>query len=144
MKKRYKKIVKLRPLNSQKIKSIYFFSLLIMVALLGRIINLQVFSSLSLKSKARNIQLSKISAIRSRRSIVDRNNRLIAYDKTLYKLWAHPKYFNFPGDQSNKIRSIEEVVSKLTPIVNLDKKELLNKFKNKSIGVKLFDDLTEE
>ena len=144
MKKRYKKIVKLRPLNSQKIKSIYFFSLLIMVALLGRIINLQVFSSLSLKSKARNIQLSKISAIRSRRSIVDRNNRLIAYDKTLYKLWAHPKYFNFPGDQSNKIRSIEEVVSNLSPIVNLDKKELLNKFKNKSIGVKLFDDLTEE
>ena len=144
MKKRYKKIVKLRPLNSQKIKSIYFFSLLIMVALLGRIINLQVFSSLSLKSKARNIQLSKISAIRSRRSIVDRNNRLIAYDKTLYKLWAHPKYFNFPGDQINKIRSIEEVVSKLSPIVNLDKKELLNKFKNKSIGVKLFDDLTEE
>ena len=125
MKKRYKKIVKLRPLNSQKIKSIYFFSLLLMVALLGRIINLQVFSSLSLKSKARNIQLSKISAIRSRRSIVDRNNRLIAYDKTLYKLWAHPKYFNFPGDPSNKRRSIDEVAGKLSPIVHLEKKEII-------------------
>ena len=118
MRKRYKKIVNLKPLNPHKIRSIYLFSLLIIFSLLGRIINLQVFSSESLKAKARNSHISKTNALKTRRSIVDRNNRLIAYDKILYKLWAHPKYFNFPGDSTNKRRSIEEVVSKLSPIVN--------------------------
>ena len=144
MKKRFKKVVSLKPLNPRKIKSIYLFSLFIIIALLGRIINLQVFSSVSLKSKARNIQLSKVSAQIKRRPIVDRNNRLIAYDKTLYKLWAHPKYFNFPGDNSKTKRSIEEVVSKLSPLLDIDEKKLLGKFINKNIGVELFDDLTEE
>ncbi len=144
MKKRLKKIVSLKPLNPKNIKSVYFISLFIIVALLGRIINLQLFSSASLKLKARNIQLSKISSQKKRRPIVDRNNRLIAYDKTLYKLWAHPKYFNFPGDHSKMKRSIKEVVSKISPILDMDDKDLLYKFKNKSIGVKLFDELTEE
>ena len=75
MKRRFKKVVSLKPLNPRKIKSIYLFSLFIIIALLGRIINLQVFSSVSLKSKARNIQLSKVSAQIKRRPIVDRNNR---------------------------------------------------------------------
>ena len=144
MRKRSKKIVNLKPLNDTKIKSVYLFSLLILSVLLGRIINLQVFSSDSLKSKARNIHMTKISALRMRRSIVDRNNRIIAYDRPLYKLWAHPKYFNFPGDPSNKRRSIDEVAGKLSPIVHLEKKEIISKFKNKKIGVKLFEDLTEE
>ncbi len=144
MRKRYKKIVNLTPLNPKKIKAVYLFSLLIIFALFGRVINLQVFSYAALKSKARNIHLSRISALKIRRSIVDRNNRLIAYDKPLYNLWAHPKYFKFPGDESNNKRSIEEVVDKLSPIVNLDKKELFSKFKDRSTGVKLFDDLTEE
>tara|TARA_Y100001968_G_C19427688_1_gene755285 strand:+ start:847 stop:2547 length:1701 start_codon:yes stop_codon:yes gene_type:complete len=125
-------------------KSIYFFALFILLALLGRVINLQLFSSAALKSKARNIHLSKISALKIRRSIVDRNNRLIAYDKPLYRLWAHPKYFNFPGDPSNKLRTIDEVVSKLSPILNVDKNELIAKFENQNIGVKLFDNLTED
>ena len=144
MRNGYKRIVNLKPLNPNRLKLIYFFSLLIIFSLLGRVINLQLFSSTLLKSKARNIHLRKISSLKIRRSIVDRNNRLIAYDKPLYKLWAHPKYFNFPGDPPNKIRSIEEVISKLSPIFNIDKTELISKFKNKNIGVKLFDDLTEE
>ncbi len=144
MRTRYKRIINLKPLDPKRLKSIYFLSLLVILALFGRVINLQVFSSAWLKSKARDIHLSKINSIKIRRSIVDRNNRLIAYDKPLYKLWAHPKYFNFLGDPSNRVRSIEEVVSKLSPLVNVDKSVLISKFNNKNIGVKLFDDLTEE
>jgi len=114
--KKYKKIVRLIPLDQRRLKFLYIFSLLLIFCLFGRLVNLQVFNASDLQRKARLIQSSKINSLKKRRSIVDRNNRLIAYDKPLYKLWAHPKYFNFPGDSINRVRSIEEVTEKLSSI----------------------------
>ena len=101
-----KKIVHIRPLDHKRFKVLYFFSLLIIFCLFGRLVKLQVFNASDLQRKARLIQSSKTASLKKRRSIVDRNNRLIAYDKPLYKLWAHPKYFNFPGDSIKKVRTI--------------------------------------
>ncbi len=112
--KKYKKIVRLTPLDQRRFKFLYIFSLLLIFCLFGRLVKLQVFNASDLQRKARLIQSSKINALKKRRSIVDRNNRLIAYDKPLYKLWAHPQYFNFPGDSINRVRSIEEVTKKLS------------------------------
>jgi len=97
--KKYKKIVRILPLDQRRFKVLYIFSLLLIFCLFGRLVKLQVFNASDLQRKARLIQSSKTNALKKRRAIVDRNNRLIAYDKPLYKLWAHPKYFNFPGDQ---------------------------------------------
>ena len=85
---------------------------------------MQIFSASDLQKKARFIQLTKISSLKRRRSIVDRNNRLIAYDKPLYKLWAHPRYFNFPGDPISKVREIDEVIRKLSPILGINDERL--------------------
>ena len=68
---------------------------------------------------------------------------MIAYDKPLYKLWAHPKYFNFPGDSTNRLRTVGEVVNKLAPILNLKDEFLLSKFENKMLGIELLDGITE-
>ena len=68
---------------------------------------------------------------------------MIAYDKPLYKLWAHPKYFNFPGDSNNRLRTVDEVVNKLAPILNLKDEFLLSKFENKMLGIELLDGITE-
>ena len=110
----------------------------------GRLFKLQVFNASDLQRKARLIQSSKTNALKKRRAIVDRNNRLIAYDKPLYKLWAHPKYFNFPGDSSKRVRSIEEVTKKLSPILDINGEILLSKFNNKMSGIKLLDKISEE
>jgi len=110
--KKYKEIVRLIPLDQKRFKFLYIFSLLLIFCLFGRLVKLQVFNASDLQSKARLIQSSKTNSLKTRRSIVDRNNRVIAYDKPLYKLWAHPKYFNFPGDSINRVRSIEEVTEK--------------------------------
>ena len=126
--KKYKKIVHIKPLDQWRFKALYIFSLILIISLFGRLVNLQVFNSSDLKKKARFIQTSKTTSIRKRRSIVDRNNRLIAYDKPLYRLWAHPKHFNFPGDSTKRVRSIEEVVKKLSPILELKEEILLEKF----------------
>ncbi len=142
--KKYKKIVRLTPLDQRRFKFLYFFSLLLIFCLFGRLVKLQVFNASDLQRKARLIQSSKINSLKIRRSIVDRNNRLIAYDKPLYKLWAHPQYFNFPGDSINRVRSIEEVTKKLTSILDINNEILVEKFNNKMIGIKLLDKISEE
>ena len=141
--KKYKKIVRLIPLDQKRFKFLYIFSLLLIFCLFGRLVNLQVFNASYLQRKARLSQSSKTNALKKRRAIVDRNNRLIAYDKPLYKLWAHPKYFNFPGDSINRVRSIEEVIDKLSPILDINREILLSKFNNKMSGIKLLDKISE-
>ena len=141
--KKHKKIVDLIPLKTRRFKVTYLFCLFLIFGLFGRLVNLQVFSASELQKKARLIQFTKISSLKKRRSIVDRNNRLIAYDKPLYKLWAHPKYFNFPGDSTNRLRTVGEVVNKLAPILNLKDEFLLSKFENKMLGIELLDGITE-
>ena len=142
--KKHKKIVRLTPLDQRRFKFLYIFSLLLIFCLFGRLVKLQVFNASDLQRKARLIQSSKINALKKRRSIVDRNNRLIAYDKPLYKLWAHPQYFNFPGDSINRVRSIEEVTKKLSSILDINNEILFEKFNNKMIGIKLLDKISEE
>jgi len=142
--KKYKKVVQIAPLDQRRFKAIYIFGLLIMLSLFGRLIKLQVINASDLQRKARLIQSSKINSLKKRRSIVDRNNRLIAYDKPLYKLWAHPQYFNFPGDSINRVRSIEEVTKKLSSILDINNEILIEKFNNKMIGIKLLDKISEE
>ncbi|MBO6970799.1 MAG: penicillin-binding protein 2 [Prochlorococcus marinus CUG1431] len=142
--RKYKKIVRLIPLDQRRFKFIYIFSLLLILCLFGRLIKLQVFNASDLQRKARLIHSSKTNSLKKRRSIVDRNNRIIAYDKPLYKLWAHPKYFNFPGDSINGVRSIDEVAKKLSPILDIKEEILLRKFNNKMSGVKLLDKIPEE
>ena len=144
MKNRTKKIVNLKTLSSNRFKSIYISSLILIIGLLARIINLQVFNAAILKNRAIAIQDKKTTVSKTRRSIVDRNNRLVAFDKPVFELWAHPRYFNFPGDKAQKIRTIDEVASKLSKILDVDKKLLLDKFNNKNEGVKLFDDLNQD
>ena len=141
--KKYKKIVNLKPLRSRRFKITYIFCLIIITGLFGRLINLQFFIASDLQKKARLIQFTKTISFQRRRSIVDRNNRLIAYDKPLYKLWAHPRYFNFIGDSPSRVRNIEEVIKKLSPIVKVKDEFLLAKFKNKISGIELLDELTE-
>ncbi|MBO8205973.1 penicillin-binding protein 2 [Prochlorococcus marinus XMU1406] len=142
--KKYKKIVRLIPLDQKRFKFLYIFSLLLIFCLFGRLVKLQVFNASDLQRKARLIQSSKTNSLKKRRSIVDRNNRLIAYDKPLYKLWAHPKYFNFPGDSINRVRSIKEVTEKLSPILDINEEIILGKFNKKMNGIKLLDKISEE
>jgi len=54
------------------------------------------------------------------------------------------KIFNFPGDSINRVRSIEEVIEKLSPILGINDEILLRKFNNKMSGIKLLDKIGEE
>ena len=144
MRKLNKRLVNLKSLDKRRLKAVYVFSLLLILGLFGRIVNLQVINSALLQAKANAMQIQRTNALNERRSIVDRNNRLIAYDKKLFRLWAHPQYFNFPGDNTSQRRSIEEVATKLALVLNIKEEIILSKFIDDVTGVELFDYLTEE
>jgi len=81
--KKYKKIVRLIPLDQRRFKFLYIFSLLLIFCLFGRLVKLQVFNASDLQRKARLIQSSKTNALKKRRAIVDRNNRLARLQEIL-------------------------------------------------------------
>ena len=54
------------------------------------------------------------------------------------------KYFNFLGDSRKKVRTINEVVEKLSNILDINDELLLAKFNNNGSGVQLLDQITEE
>ena len=60
--KKYKKIVRLVPLDQSRFKFLYIFSLLLIFSLFGRLVNLQVFNASDLQRKARLIQTSKTNS----------------------------------------------------------------------------------
>ena len=53
--KKYKKIVRLIPLDQRRFKFLYIFSLLLIFCLFGRLVNLQVFNASDLQRKAKLI-----------------------------------------------------------------------------------------
>ena len=66
--KKYKKIVRLIPLDQKRLKFLYIFSLFLIFCLFGRLVKLQVFNASDLQRKARLIQSSKTNAIKKKES----------------------------------------------------------------------------
>ena len=67
MKKKIKKIINLKPLSSIRFKTIYITSLILIIGLLARLINLQVFNASNLKNKAIAMQVKKTNLLKQRR-----------------------------------------------------------------------------
>ncbi len=114
------------------------------IVLIGRVAWLQVIQAPELVTRARIRQTKRTNPLGTRRSIVDRRGRLIALDEEMYRVWAHPRYFNFPGDKSTLIRQPIEVASKLSKLVNKSESELFNLLINRSSGVRLLEGIDSE
>ena len=71
---------------------------------------LQVVQTGELESRARRLQTQTSATLGQRRPIVDRNGRLVAMDEVRFRLWAHPRYFNLPGDDPGLVRPPKDVV----------------------------------
>lgn len=59
---------------------------------------LQLVQAPDLEQRARQLQTQRTQPLGQRRPIVDRTGRLVAMDEKRFRLWAHPRYFNMPGD----------------------------------------------
>lgn len=97
--------------------------------------NLQIVRGSKLTEQARNQQMVNLRPFMPRRPVVDRNSNLLAIDRPVYTLYAHPKLF----DKSN-----EDMAERLAPILAKDPAELVKTFQSKRSGIILAPDLPEE
>lgn len=134
----------IQPLSPGRLLAVYALLSLSLVGLAGRLAWLQVFDTANLEAKARAIQTQSQTPLGKRRTIVDRNGRLVALDEERFTLWAHPRFFNFPGDDPQKVRSREEVASRLAPVLGQPAELLHERMAGRPSGVKLGTDIDPE
>ncbi|WP_413172153.1 peptidoglycan D,D-transpeptidase FtsI family protein [Anabaena azotica] len=109
----------------------------LMAAGLGLALNLyrlQIIEGSKLTQRARNQQMVNLRPFMPRRPVVDRNNNILAIDRPVYTLYAHPKLF----DKSN-----EAMAQQLAPILNKDAGKLVQTFQSKRSGILLADGVAE-
>ncbi|MDB9314060.1 penicillin-binding protein 2 [Spirulina sp. CS-785/01] len=97
--------------------------------------NLQVVQSQQLARKAQQQQMIYMRPYIPRRPIVDRNGNVLATDRLVYTLYAHPNQFK---------RERAEIASALKPIIGQDIVTLLEKFEQKESGIPIAYELSEE
>jgi cell division protein FtsI (penicillin-binding protein 3) len=136
--------VPIQPLNNQRLLAVYGLLCLGLLGLAGRLAWLQVIDTANLEAKARAIQTQSQSPLGKRRTIVDRNGRLVALDEERFTLWAHPRYFNFPGDDPQKVRSRDEVAERLAAVLAQPAAVLHERMAGRPSGVKLASEIDPE
>jgi cell division protein FtsI (penicillin-binding protein 3) len=96
--------------------------------------NLQIVRGPKLTEKARNQQMVNLRPYMPRRQVVDRNQDVLAVDRQVYTLYAHPKQFD---------KARHDVAEQLAPILEKDASELEKKFDAKNSGIILNSALPE-
>jgi cell division protein FtsI (penicillin-binding protein 3) len=137
-------VVDFQPVPAGRLMLVY---LLLVGGLAGlglRLAWLQVKEGDRLQARARAIQTQQVKPIGKRRQIVDRQGKLVALDEEHFTLWAHPRYFNFPGDDPTVKRSLLDVAEKLSELMALPAADLTRSMGNRQSGVKLATDLDSE
>ncbi len=97
--------------------------------------NLQIVRGPKLTERARNQQMVNLRPFMPRRQMVDRNRDVLAIDRPVYTVYAHPKLF----DKSN-----QEMAEQLATLMDKDAAELEKKFNSKKSGIIVSSALPEE
>ncbi|MFO0015617.1 MAG: peptidoglycan D,D-transpeptidase FtsI family protein [Synechococcaceae cyanobacterium] len=134
---RQSRVVEIQPLPRGRMIAVYLLLCAALTGLAGRLAWLQIVEGSRLEARARAIQTQTIKPIGTRRTIVDRMGRLVAIDEQRYRLWAHPRYFNIPGDEPRSVRPIADVMAKLAPVLGRSSQELVGLVGQQRTGVKL-------
>jgi cell division protein FtsI (penicillin-binding protein 3) len=95
---------------------------------------LQIIDGAKLTQRARNQQMVNLRPFMPRRPVVDRNNNMLAIDRPVYTLYAHPKLFD---------KSSEEIAEKIAPILNKDPRELVQVFASRKSGILIANGIGE-
>jgi cell division protein FtsI (penicillin-binding protein 3) len=138
------RVVSIQPLPKHRLIAVYLLLCVGLGGLAIRLAWLQVIDTNNLQARARAIQTQSKQPLGKRRTIVDRTGRLVALDEERFTLWAHPRYFNFPGDDPQKVRQADEVATRLAAVLALPRDTLLQRMAGRPSGVKLRTDIDPE
>ncbi len=138
------RVIALESVPANRMRWVFAILCFGLIGLVGRMVWLQVLQAPDLEARARSLQTQRTQPIGTRRSIVDRNGRLVALDEKRFRLWAHPRYFNFPGDDPELIRKPSDVASKLSGLLSIPIAELIQRLGDRDSGVKIAEGLDIE
>jgi cell division protein FtsI (penicillin-binding protein 3) len=101
----------------------------------ANVYKLQVIKGKDLTERARYQQQVVEKQFIPRRPIVDRQGNILAIDRTVYTLYAHPNQFKKPA---------AEIAAELAPLLNLTAGKLIDKFSTAPSGIFIADFLPEK
>ena len=134
----------IQPCSPQRLLAVFLLLMAALTGLGGRLAWLQLVDGNRLLARARSIQTQSIDPIGERRTVVDRMGRLVAIDEERFTLWAHPRYFNVPGDPPQLVRTPADVAQRLAVVLARPSSALLELMGTRSTGVKLATNLDPE
>ena len=138
------RVVRLEKIPAKRLWIVFLILSFGLSGLIFRMGWLQLVQTADLEARARRFQTQKTKPLGRRRSIVDRRGRLVAMDEKRFNLWAHPRYFNFPGDPPGRVRPAVDVTLKLAVPLETSADNLLKILGSHSSGVKLAEGLDPE
>jgi cell division protein FtsI (penicillin-binding protein 3) len=97
--------------------------------------NLQIVQGPKLTERARNQQMVNLRPYMPRRLIVDRQENVLAIDRPVYTVYAHPKLFD---------KSHEEMAEQLAVMLDKTPADLVKIFQSRKSGITLASTLPEE
>ena len=141
---RQRRILTFKPVPSRRLWLVYLLLLAGLGGLALRLAWVQLVQGNELLTRARAVQTQTTTPLGRRRPIVDRQGRLVALDEDRYTLWAHPRYFAFPGDDIGRLRPPLDVARKLSGVLAIPMADLVRSMEGRKSGVKLTTDLDPE
>lgn len=138
------RVVEFQPCSAARMGAVFALLALALTGLGGRLAWLQLVDGNRLLARARSIQTQSIVPIGERRTVVDRMGRLVAIDEERFTLWAHPRFFNLPGDPPQLVRPPADVAARLAVALARPKNELLTLMGDRKSGIKLATNLDPE
>ena len=139
--KRRARILQIHPVPSSRLITVVVLLCSALGGLGLRLAWLQLVAGEQLETRARQAQTERRNPLGRRRTIVDRQGRLLAIDEERVTVWAHPRYFRWPGDEPDQLRSPQEVAEKLAPIVGISAEHLSQRMGQHRSGVRLASNL---
>ncbi len=127
--------VKTQSVSRRRVLLVWLLLMLALVGIGGRLVYLQLLQGDTLTQLAQQQRDLPALARQARYPIVDRSGNVLAVDRVVFTLYAHPKLFK---------RSQTEIAEAVAPLVNLSSDELLGKLNQQPSGIRIADTLSEE
>ena len=140
----HSRVVALTKVPAQRLWIIFMILSAGLAGLILRMAWLQMVQANALEDRARQLQTQRTQPLGQRRPIVDRTGRLVAIDEKRFRLWAHPRYFNLPGDDPNHVRPAGDVAAVLAEPLAMSQADLLTSMGDRPSGIKLAEEIDPE
>ncbi len=121
--------------NQVRIVLVWALLVLVLMAIAGRLAWLQIAQGDTLQSLAAQQRLAHPIERQVRHTIVDSQGNIIAVDRVVYTLYAHPRLFKLP---------IQDVATALSPLLETPVSTLVSQLSRQPTGIRVVDGLPEE